>query len=62
MILNVLFIAVVCFGFVFLWLPVLYEEHKKIFKIKDILSIIPSEMLINLPDINTILEIDEAKK
>jgi hypothetical protein len=42
-------------------LPYVQRENETIFKTKNMLSIIPNEILINLPHINIMLGIDEQK-
>ena len=60
LIINFVFIAVVFIGFFFIWLPFVLEENETIFKTKNMLSIIPNEILITLPHINILLGIDEG--
>ena len=59
LIINIIFIIVVSLGFFVIWLPFVYRENGTIFKTKNMLSIIPNEILINLPHINVMLGIDE---
>ena len=59
LIINVVYIAVVFIGFFFIWLPFVLEENETIFKTKNMLSIIPNEILISLPHINIMLGIEE---
>ena len=59
LIINIAFIAVITIGFFFLWLPFISQENETMFKTKNMLSIIPNEILINLPHINLMLGIEE---
>ena len=59
LIINLVFFAVVLLGFLFIWLPLVVEESETIFKTKNMLSIIPNEILIALPHINLMLGINE---
>ena len=61
LIINIVFIIVVSVGFLLIWLPFVLEENETIFKTKNMLSIIPNEILINLPNINIMLGIEEQK-
>jgi len=58
LIINIIFIIIVVMGFVIIWIPFIIGENKALYKIKNMLSIIPSELLINLPDINALLGIE----
>ena len=59
LILNIVFIIVIALGFIFLWLPFVYLQHKIILKIKNMLSIIPSDLLMNVSHINRLIGIEE---
>ena len=59
LIINIVFMLFVIVGFFLFWLPFVMEENETIFKTKNMLSIIPNEILINLPHINFMLGIDE---
>ena len=59
LIINIVFIALVCIGFTALWLPFVLGENETIFKTKNMLSIIPKEVLFTLPHINIMLGIDD---
>ena len=59
LIINIVFLIVVGLGFIFVWTPFIFGQNKEFYKIKNMLSIIPSELLMDLPDINILLEIDE---
>jgi hypothetical protein len=48
-------------GFSFIWLPFVLEQNETIFKTKNMLSIIPNDVLVTLPHINIMLGIDEEK-
>ena len=61
LIINIVFIIFVIIGFFLFWIPFILEENETIFKTKNMLSIIPNEILINLPHINILLGIDEEK-
>ena len=61
LIINILFILVVLVGFSFIWLPFVLEQNETIFKTKNMLSIIPNDVLVTLPHINIMLGIDEEK-
>ena len=58
LIINIVFIVVVFIGFTALWLPFVLGENETIFKTKNMLSIIPREVLFTLPHINIMLGID----
>ena len=59
LIINIIFIILVVFGFLFVWIPFIYKQDKNLQKIKIMLSIVPSELLTNINNINNLLEIDE---
>ena len=59
LIINTVFIVLVCIGFTALWLPFVLGENETIFKTKNMLSIIPKEVLFTLPHINIMLGIDD---
>ena len=59
LIINIAFMLIVTFGFCMIWLPFIMKENETIFKTKNMLSIIPNEILINLPHINVMLGVDE---
>ena len=59
LILNIVFIIVIALGFIFLWLPFVYSQNKIILKIKNMLSIIPSDLLMNVSHINRLIGIEE---
>ena len=61
LIINILFILVVLVGFSFIWLPFVLEQNETIFKTKNMLSIIPNDVLVALPHITIMLGIDEEK-
>ena len=58
-IINAIFMIVVIIGFIIIWLPFIMRENETIFKTKNMLSIIPNEILISLPHINIMLGLDE---
>ena len=60
-IVNIVFILVVALGFSLIWVPFVVKENETIFKTKNMLSIIPNEILITLPHINVMLGIDDEK-
>ena len=60
LIINIIFIILVVFGFLFVWIPFIYKQDKNLNKIKIMLSIVPSELLTNINNINNLLEIDES--
>ena len=62
LIINIVFIVVVFIGFFSLWLPFVLGENETIFKTKNMLSIIPREVLFTLPHINIMLGIDDEGK
>ena len=62
LIINIVFIVVVIVGFFSLWLPFVLGENETIFKTKNMLSIIPREVLFTLPHINIMLGIDDEGK
>ena len=61
LIINIVFILVVALGFSLIWVPFVVKENETIFKTKNMLSIIPNEILITLPHINVMLGIDDEK-
>ena len=58
LIINIVFMVFVFFGFSAFWMPFVLGENETIYKTKNMLSIIPKELLISLPDINSKLGID----
>ena len=58
LILNIVFLAVVGLGFIFVWIPFLLYINNNFDKIKNMIYIIPSELLMNIPNINNLLEIE----
>ena len=59
LIINIIFIVIVSLGFFLIWLPFVHRENETIFRTKNMLSIIPNEILINLPHINIMLGIED---
>ena len=59
LIINGLFIGIVVVGFFAMWLPFVLGENETIYKTKNMLSIIPKEVLITLPHINIMLGIED---
>ena len=59
---DIVFLAVIGLGFIFIWTPFIFGENKDFHKIKNMLSIIPSELLMDLPDINILLGLEESMK
>ena len=57
---HIVIITAFILAFFILWIPFLYNQNKIFLKIKNMLSIIPSELLINLPNINDLLGIEES--
>ena len=62
LIINIVFIVVVTIGFTSLWLPFVLGENETMYKTKNMLSIVPREVLFTLPHINIMLGIDEDRK
>ena len=58
LILNIVFLIVVALGFILVWIPFLFYIDKNLFKIKNMIYIIPSDLLMNIPNINNLLEIE----
>ena len=58
-IINIAFMVVCFLGFFLFWLPFVLGENDTIYKTKNMLSIIPNEVLFTLPHINIMLGIDE---
>ena len=58
LILNIIFIVVLTLGFIFIWLPFLLNINKNLGKIKNMIYIIPSEVLMNINNINNLLGIN----
>ena len=59
LIINIIFIILVVLGFIFIWIPFIYKQDKNLQQIKVMLSIVPSELLSNVNNINNLLEIDD---
>ena len=59
LILNIIFIAVVILGFIFLWLQFLYKQSTNFLYIKSMLSLVPSELLNNVHNLNNLLGFGE---
>ena len=57
LLLNIIFIIVVAFGFLFIWIPFLLNENKTFIKIKNMICIIQSELLMSISGINNLVEI-----
>ena len=57
-IINIIFMVFVFIGFITFWLPFVFEQNETIFKAKNMLNIIPKEVIIDLPNINSKLGID----
>ena len=57
LLLNIIFIIVVAFGFLFIWIPFLFNVNKTFIKIKNMICIIPSELLMSISGINNLVEI-----
>ena len=58
-VINIVFMVVVFIGFFAMWLPFVLGENDTIYKTKNMLSIIPNEVLFTLPHINIMLGIDD---
>ena len=58
-VINIVFMVVVFIGFFAMWLPFVLGENETIYKTKNMLSIIPKEVLFTLPHINIMLGIDD---
>ena len=58
-VINIAFMAVCVLGFFLFWLPFVLGENDTIYKTKNMLSIIPNEVLFTLPHINIMLGIDD---
>ena len=58
-IINGIFSGIVVLGFFAIWLPFVLGENETIYKTKNMLSIIPKEVLITLPHINIMLGIED---
>ena len=61
-IINIVFMVGVFIGFFAVWLPFVLGENETIYKTKNMLSIIPKEVLFTLPHINIMLGIDDEGK
>ena len=59
LLLNIIFIFFVVLVFIILWIPLILYKIKTFEKLKNMLYIIPSDLLINIPDINNLIGIDE---
>ena len=58
LIINIIFMAVFIVGFVIFWFPFVLEENETIYKAKNMLSIIPKDILLDLPNINVKLGLE----
>ena len=58
-VINSIFMGIVIIGFFAMWLPFVLGENETIYKTKNMLSIIPKEVLITLPHINIMLGIND---
>ena len=58
LIINIIFIIFIFIVFIIFWLPFVFEENETIYKTKNMLCIIPKDVLLDLPNINTKLGID----
>ena len=58
LIINIIFMAFVAIGFFIFWIPFISEENETILKIKNMLCIIPKDVLLDLPNIDERLGID----
>ena len=58
-VINIVFTVLVFIGFFAMWLPFVLGENETIYKTKNMLSIIPREVLFTLPHINIMLGIDD---
>ena len=58
LILIILFIVIVFLGFIIIFIPFLFYQHKMFVKIKNMLSIIPSELFNDIPKIINLLGIE----
>ena len=61
-ILIFVFIGVVFFGFILGWIPFEIGENETIYKTKNMLSIIPKELLTTLPHIKIMLGLEHQKQ
>ena len=59
LLLNIIFIIFVVLVFIILWIPLILYKIKTFEKLKSMLYIIPNDLLINIPDINNLIGIDE---
>ena len=58
LIINIIFILVFFIGFITFWWPFILEENETIYKTKSMLSLIPKDILLDLPNINSRLGLD----
>ena len=58
LILNIIFLSVVALGYIFVWIPCLLYINKNLGKVKNMIYIIPSELLMNINNINNLLELE----
>ena len=58
LIINIIFIVVFFIEFIAFWLPFVLEENETIYKTKNMLSIFPKDILLDLPNINSKLGLD----
>ena len=58
LIINIIFMSAFIVGFIIFWLPFIFQENETLYKTKNMISIIPKDILFNLPNIRLKLGIE----
>ena len=58
LIINIVFMSVFVVGFIIFWIPFIFGENETLYKTKNMISIIPKDILFNLPNIRLKLGIE----
>ena len=58
LIINIVFMSVFIVGFIIFWIPFIFGENETLYKTKNMISIIPKDILFNLPNIRLKLGIE----
>ena len=59
LILNIIFLILIVLGFICIWIPFLLKQNSNLKKIKNMLSIVPYELLTNINNINNLLGVEK---
>ena len=60
LILNIIFLILIVLGFICIWIPFLLKQNSNLKKIKNMLSIVPYELLTNINNINNLLGVEQT--